>query len=63
MTTEKSFDCVRLMRELRDEINREVEPMPAAQRVQYIQQRAERVRKDLALPAAVPPRLHEARTH
>jgi hypothetical protein len=63
MTTEKSFDCVRLMRELRDEINREVEPMTSEQRVRYIRNRADQVRQDLALPAPVSPGLHEARTH
>jgi hypothetical protein len=63
MKNEKAFDCVRLMRELRDGINREVEPMTPEQRVEYIRDRAERVRKDLALPVPVSPGLHEARTH
>jgi hypothetical protein len=63
MNSEKSFDCVRLMRELRDEINREVEGMTPEQRVDYIRNRAERVRRDLALPQPVPPRLQEAPTH
>jgi hypothetical protein len=63
MKSEKAFDCVRLMRELRDEINREVEPMTPEQRLEYIRERANRVRKDLALPLPVSPGLHEARTH
>jgi hypothetical protein len=63
MKSDKAFDCVRLMRELRDEINREVEPMTSEQRIEYIRRRAERVRKDLALPPPVSPGLHEARTH
>jgi hypothetical protein len=63
MKDEKTFDCVRLMRELRDEINREVEVMTPEQRVAYIRNRAERVRRDLALPQPVSPRLQEAPTH
>jgi len=63
MKSEKAFDCVRLMRELRDEINRDVEPMTPEQRLEYIRERANRVRKDLALPLPVSPDLHEARTH
>lgn len=63
MTSEKTFDCVRLMRELRDQINRDVEALTPEQRVEYIRRRAERVRHDLALPAPVAPALHEARTH
>jgi hypothetical protein len=63
MTSEKTFDCVRLMRELRDEINRDIEALTPEQRVEYIRVRAERVRQDLALPAPVAPALHEARTH
>jgi hypothetical protein len=63
MKSEKAFDCVRLMRELRDEINREVEPMTPEQRLEYIRERASRVRNDLGLPLPVSPGLHEARTH
>lgn len=63
MTNDKTFDCVRLMRELRDQINRDVETMTPEQRVEYIRGRAERVRKDLALPNPIAPRLHEAPTH
>jgi hypothetical protein len=63
MKSEKAFDCVRLMRELRDEINRDVEPMTPEQRLEYIHERANRVRKDLALPLPVTPGLNEARTH
>lgn len=39
-----SFDCVRLMRELRDEIDRDVEHMTKEQRREYIRARAERFR-------------------
>jgi hypothetical protein len=52
-----------MMRELREGINREVEPLTPEQRVEYIRNRAERVRKDLALPPPVSPGLHEARAH
>lgn len=63
MMSDKTFDCVRMMRELREGINREVEPLTPEQRVEYIRNRAERVRKDLALPPPVSPGLHEARAH
>lgn len=61
MKAEKTFDSVRLMRELRDEINRDVESMTSEQRVAYIRQRADRVRKQLSLPQAVEPALRHGR--
>lgn len=45
--TDKPFDAVRLMRSLREEIDREVEHMSADQRRDYIRRRAERVRREL----------------
>jgi hypothetical protein len=39
---EKSFDSVRLMRELRDQIDRDVQNMTEEQRDEYIRRRAER---------------------
>jgi hypothetical protein len=63
MKAEKEFDAVRLMRELRDEINREVEPMTPEERLAYIRQRADRVRKELSLPQAVAPAIPHAQTH
>jgi hypothetical protein len=63
MKSEKEFDSVRLMRELRDEINREVESMTPEERLAYIRQRADRVRNELSLPPAVEPGLHHAQTH
>ncbi len=61
--TSKGFDCVRLMRELRDEINRDVEALTPEERIAYIRQRAEHVRRDLSLPPPVAPKFHEVRTH
>jgi hypothetical protein len=62
MKAEKDFDAVKLMRELRDEINREVEPLTPEERLVYIRQRADRVRRELSLPQAVAPTLHHAQT-
>lgn len=39
---EKPFDCVRLMRELRDQIDRDVQEMTEEQQDEYIRRRAER---------------------
>ena len=39
---EKPFDSVRLMRELRDQIDRDVQNMTEEQRDEYIRRRAER---------------------
>lgn len=61
MEADKAFDCVRMMREVRDGINRDVEAMTAEQRVEYIRRRAARVRQDLGLPESVAPRIHAAR--
>jgi hypothetical protein len=63
MKSEKAFDSVRLMRELRDEINRDVEAMTPEERLAYIRQRADRVRNELSLPQPVDPSLHHAQTH
>lgn len=61
MTTETPIDAVRLMRELRDQIDRDVAGMTPEQRREYIRTSAERVRRELALPehasADVPHRL------
>jgi hypothetical protein len=63
MKAEKEFDSVRMMRELRDEINRDVERMTPEERLAYIRQRADRVRKELSLPQAVSPTPPHAQTH
>jgi uncharacterized protein (DUF2164 family) len=60
---EKAFDCVRLMRELRDELTREVESMTAEQRLEFIRERADRVWKNLGLAPTDSPWAPEARTH
>jgi hypothetical protein len=39
---EKPFDSVRLMRELRDQIDRDVQDLTEEQRDEYIRRRAER---------------------
>ena len=39
MTT-KTFDSVKLMRELRDQISQEMEPLTAGERIRYIQAKA-----------------------
>jgi hypothetical protein len=39
METEKTFDAVRLMRELRDQLSREIEGMTFEQQLDYIHQR------------------------
>jgi len=44
------------MRELRDEIDREVAQMTPEERVQFINRRAERVARELGLPPAADPR-------
>jgi hypothetical protein len=38
--TKKSFDAVKMMRELRDKLSRDMEHMTAEERVQYIRDRA-----------------------
>ena len=40
--TDKPFDCVRLMRQLRDQIDHDVQDMTEDQRREYIRRRAER---------------------
>lgn len=50
MKTESSIDAVRLMRELREQIDREVSPMTPEQRLDYIRRSAERLSRDLPLP-------------
>jgi hypothetical protein len=45
---EKPFDSVRLMRELRDQIDRDVQDMSEEQRDEYIRRRAERFWTQLA---------------
>jgi|GEM_PF-1564342 len=55
--TEKSFDAVRLMRELRDELNREMESMTSEERIAFINGRADQVAQELGLPAAIDPRV------
>jgi hypothetical protein len=51
--TEKSFDCVRLMRDLRDQLDREMEHMTSDERIAFINQRADRVARQLGLPPAI----------
>lgn len=48
MLAEKPFDCVRMMRELRDRIDRDVEHMTDEQRREYIRERADQFRALLA---------------
>jgi len=55
--TEKSFDSVRLMRELRDQLDREMERMTAEERIAFINGRADRVARELGLPPAIDPRV------
>jgi len=55
--TEKPFDSVRLMRELRDRLNREMEPMTAEERIAFINRRADRVARELGLPPAIDARV------
>lgn len=57
MTIEKRFDSVRLMRELRDRLNREMEHMTAEERVAFVNARADSVARELGLPPAMDPRL------
>ena len=42
--TEKPFDSVRMMREIRDRLDREMEHMTSEERIAYINGRAERAR-------------------
>lgn len=57
MTSEKPFDCVRMMRELRDELSRRIEHMTAEERVEFIDREGERGARALGLPPAIDPRL------
>jgi hypothetical protein len=57
MTSEKAFDCVRVMRELRDELSREMQGMSAEERVEFIDGEGERGARVLGLPPAIDPRL------
>jgi hypothetical protein len=47
--SEKDFNAVRLMRDLRAEIDRKVERMEPEERREYIRRRADRVRMELGL--------------
>jgi hypothetical protein len=57
MAIEKDFDCVRMMRELRDELNRAMENMTSEERITFLNSRAEEVSRQLGLPAAIDPRV------
>jgi hypothetical protein len=50
MKTDQPIDAVRLMRELRDRLDRDVAELSPEQRRDYIRTSAEQVRRDLALP-------------
>ena len=54
--SEKPFDCVRMMRELRDDLDRQVAEMTPEERIAFINGNAERTAGDLGLPAAIDPR-------
>jgi hypothetical protein len=60
MKTDQPIDAVRLMRDLRDQLDREVAELSPEQRRDYIRTSAERVCRELGLPdyadAAGPPR-------
>ncbi len=51
--TEKRFDSVRMMREIRDRLNREMEHMTSEERIAFINGRAERAARKLGLPPAI----------
>ncbi len=57
MTSEKPFDCVRMMRELRDELSRKMLHMTPEERVEFINCEGERGARELGLPPAVDPRV------
>ncbi|HEX6748205.1 MAG TPA: hypothetical protein VF092_12995 [Longimicrobium sp.] len=57
MTTEKPFDAVRLMRELRDDLSRKMAYMTPEQRVEFINREGEDGARELGLPPAVDPRV------
>jgi len=54
---EKPFDSVRLMREIRDRLDREMAHMTSEERIAFINGRAERVARELGLPPAIDPRV------
>jgi hypothetical protein len=54
---EKPFDSVRMMRELRDQLDREMEHMTSEERIAFINGRADRVAGELGLPVAIDPRV------
>lgn len=62
MTTETPIEAVRLMRELRDQIDRDVAGMTPEQRREYIRRSAERLSRDVPLPS-YPGTVHPPRRH
>lgn len=54
---EKPFDCVRLMRVLRDELSRKMMHMTSEERVEFINREGERGARGLGLPPAIDPRI------
>ena len=57
MKSERPFDCVRLMRELRDQLDRRVSPMTPHERVEFINENADQAARELGLPEAIDPRV------
>jgi hypothetical protein len=55
--TEKPFDSVRMMREIRDRLDREMQHMTSEERIAYINGRADRAAKELGLPPAIDARV------
>ena len=54
--SERPFDSVRMMRELRDELDRQVAQMTPEERVEFINLRAQGAASALGLPPAIDPR-------
>ena len=57
MMNEKPFDCVRLMRELRDELSRKAMDMTPGEWVEFLNREGERAARELGLPPAIDPRV------
>ncbi len=51
MKTDKDFDCVKMMREIRDKIDTEIINMDSAQIIEYFRKKAEEYERKYGQPA------------
>lgn len=52
MKTNKDFDCVKMMRDIRDKVNSEIIKMDSSQMLEYFQEKAKEFNKNYCQPVA-----------